>query len=93
MTPVASHHAVVRAQQRGIPPDAIAWLCQYGATTHAGGRCVIRYFDQRSRRRLQRDLGHKTLAQRERALDTYLVVAEDGTIVTVGHRTSRIARP
>jgi len=60
---------------------------------HAGGRCVIRYFDHRSRRRLVRDVGHKTLAQRERELDTYLVVADDGTIVTVGHRTSRIARP
>jgi hypothetical protein len=80
-------------QQRGIPPVIVDWLLKYGATRFAprGGR--YRYFDRASRERIRKAIGDAALKQYHERLDCYAVVAEDETVVTVGHRYRRWRAP
>ena len=49
------------------------------------------FFDKKSRRALQRDLGKRVVGLLAHLLDTYLVL--DGEmVITVGHRYKRIRR-
>ena len=67
-------------------------LLEFGhaAYDHHGGR--ILYFDKGARRRLESSRDRKSLATLERHLNTYAVLAGDGTVTTVGHRYKRIRR-
>jgi hypothetical protein len=87
-----SDHARVRMQQRGVPPLIVEWLLQYGAQVydHRGAR--IRYFDKKSRKRIRRAVGDIALRRLHELFDCYAVVAEDGTVVTVGHSYGRIRK-
>jgi hypothetical protein len=87
-----THHAAARSQQRGIPPVVIEKLLDFGreAHDHRGSRIV--YFDHRSRKHLQRQLGQDRYKQLESHLDAFAVLGADGCVVTVGHRTHRINR-
>ena len=87
-----TEHARVRMQQRGISPDALEMLLEYGreAHDHRGARIVC--FDKRSRRRLLRDVSPERVRQVERQLDAYAVLAADDAVVTVGHRVRRLPR-
>lgn len=78
-------HAETRANQRGIRRETMALLLDYGVTRIRGGAEVI-YMDQASRRKVREDLGDKAYARIERALDAYLVLAEDGSVMTCAHR-------
>lgn len=85
-----SKHAKTRMQQRGIPRRVVDWLAAYGAVDHPRGAEVY-YFDSRSRRALERDVGRRMLVRNEKALDAYMVCS-NGLITTVGHRYQRIVR-
>lgn len=89
LSPV-SNHARTRLQQRGIPEIVMETLLDFGHEEfdHHGGAVV--YLDHRTRQHLRRSLGKETYKQMEPHLDTFAVVAGDGTVVTVGHRTRRI---
>lgn len=87
-----SEHARVRMQQRGVPPLIVEWLLQYGAVVHDHHGARIRYFDKESRKRIRREKGDIVLRRLHELLDCYAVVAEDGTIVTVGHGYARMQR-
>lgn len=87
-----SVHAIARSQQRAIPPLIVHWLEEYGTEIHDGHGAVRRFFDHRSRKRLARTVGASVVSRLNEHLDTYLVQAADGTIITVGHRTKRIWR-
>ena len=78
-------HAETRANQRGIRRETMAILLDYGVAKIRGGAEVI-YMDQAARRKAREDLGEKVYARIERALDAYLVVAEDGRVMTCAHR-------
>ena len=78
-------HAETRANQRGIRRETMAILLDYGVAKIRGGAEVI-YMDQATRRKAREDLGDKVYARIERALDAYLVVAEDGRVMTCAHR-------
>jgi len=86
-----SEHALVRMQQRGIRPNVVEYLLVYGRAEydHNGGRIV--FFDKAARQ-----LGRNNIALAsvdiERYSNTYVVVACDGTVTTVGHRYKRIRR-
>ncbi len=90
MLPI-SHHAQARLQQRGIPPAVVERLLDFGRETydHRGG--TILFFDHQARKTLRR-VESDAFRQIESHLDTYLVLGEDGVVVTVGHRTQRINR-
>lgn len=87
-----SDHARVRMQQRGVPPLIVEWLLQYGATVHdhRGGR--ICYFDKDSLKRIRREKGDIAVRRFHELFDSYAVIADDGTVVTVGHAYERIRR-
>ncbi len=85
-----TRHAQVRLQQRGIPPDVVERLLDFGheAHDHHGSRIV--YFDHQARKQLRRQVGSESYKRIEPHLDAYAVVADTGEVITVGHRTKRI---
>lgn len=82
-----THHASVRAQQRGIPPLIVEWLLEYGAQAKGSDGAMHRYFDKRSRKRLARVVGEQVVDRMGDLTDTFLVQSSDnGNVITVGHR-------
>jgi hypothetical protein len=87
-----ANHARICLQQRGIPPAALEDLLDYGRCCHDHHGATIVYFDHQARNTLRRRTDATAFRRIERYLDTYAVVAPDGDIVTVGHRTRPIGR-
>jgi hypothetical protein len=91
MAPSLSRHAAVRSQQRGIPPHAIEALLDFGTEHHDHHGAVVLMLDRAATRRLAR-----SRAIRGSDLDTlrglYAVLATNGQVRTVGHRTRRLQR-
>ena len=79
-------------QQRGIKPETIEILFVCGSREHDHHGSTILYFDKPARQRLRHKYGSNQYRKFERQLDAYAVVAEDGSVVTVGHRIKRINR-
>ncbi len=79
-------------QQRGVPPLIVELLLQYGATVHDHHGARIRFFDKESRKRIRREKGDILLRRFHELFDSYAVVAQDGTVVTVGHAYGRIRK-
>jgi hypothetical protein len=73
-------HARARMRQRGIPDAVVADLLAYGRSEHDHRGGTIPYFDREAR------------ACARRSSRAYLVLANDGTVVTVGHRYKRIVK-
>ena len=86
-----TRHASKPQQQRGIPPLVIGWLMAYGQAEYIGGACY-RSFDKDSRRKLATDVGDRIVGIPAPLLDCYLIESAGGTIITVGHRYTRIRR-
>jgi hypothetical protein len=87
-----THHAQARLQQRGIPPDVVENLLDFGHEAHSHNGSRIVYFDHRARQQLRRQVGPESYKRIESHLDAYAVVADTGEVITVGHRTRRINR-
>ncbi len=87
-----TQHAVTRMQQRGIKAQTVEMLFHCGAKEHDHRGATILYFDKRSRQRLSHQYGAEQLKKIERQLDAYAVIADNGAVVSVGHRTKRINR-
>jgi len=84
-------HAMVRQQQRVIPPLIIDWLCQFGfRITGMNGTTVV-YFDKESRRVLRSEVGHIIVRRLSDMMDAYLVMTDE-KIITVGHRFKSLKR-
>lgn len=73
-------HARKRMKNRGIRPEALEALLEFGRESfdHHGG--VVLYFDKRARRRAGG------------GSDVYAVLGRDGRVMTVGHRFRRVNR-
>ena len=88
---IVSRHAQARMQQRGIAPSAVDCLLEFGREHHDHRGAVVVMLDRATTRRVAR-FG----AARARELDAlrglYAVVASDGCVCTVGHRTRRLRR-
>jgi hypothetical protein len=90
---IHSNHAMLRSQQRGIPPSIIEWLHDIGDRRYDGHGGVIRYFSDRSLHRLEQLVGRDEIRRVSEHLRCYLVEsARDGTIITVAkrYRNSRL---
>jgi hypothetical protein len=82
-----TEHAIVRKQQRGIPPLIANWLIDYGDEEFDGHGGVVRYFSKQCIRRLERELGRKSIKRMSEYLRCYLVQSsKDGVVITVGKR-------
>ena len=87
-----THHARARMQQRGIRPEAIEALLDFGCARHlhSKGRELV-FFDKKARARLAKaNPGAARDAGRLRR--TYAIVGSDGIVITVGHRYRRVTR-
>lgn len=84
-----THHAVVRMQQRGIPPWFLELLVRHGTSMHDGHGAVVKSVNKAARRRLQAVLSRTEYARAERYFDVYAVVSADQAVVTAAHRTHR----
>lgn len=87
-----SPHAQARMQQRGIRPEALDLLLDYGRERHVHdrGREIV-FFDKAARQRLAK--ANPELAREAgRLCRTYAILAGDGGVITVGHRYRRLPR-
>ena len=91
MKPNLSRHAATRSQQRGISASAIDFLLEYGSEHHDHHGAIVVLLDRAAARRIARirDIGRSQL---DALRGLYAVVASDGWVRTVGHRTRRLQR-
>ena len=88
-----TRHADTRSQQRGIPPLVSQWLDQYGREEYDGRGGIRLYFDKRSIRAMERDLGREPVRRMDSYLRCYKLVSPlDGVNLTVGHRRNHVRR-
>lgn len=87
-------HARIRAQQRGIPPLIDSLLDAYGHEQHDGHGGLIRHFDKKAVREMERVMGREPVRKLiPEWRNAYKVVSTaDGHTITIGIRTSRIWR-
>jgi NAD kinase len=86
-----TRHAMARRQGRGVPPFVVNLLLEQGACTRHNGADVF-YVDKETRRRLRRTLGDRIHAALESYLDAYVVLGDDGHVITTAWRTRRLRR-
>jgi len=91
MTPF-SRHALGRMAQRALPTAALDLVLSYGASIRVHGADSY-FFDKAARRRAREQLGDTAARCAERYMNTYAVVADDGTVITAAWRTRRLRRP
>lgn len=84
-----TRHAQIRCQQRGISAEVVATLLEYGRRAHRHGAEVC-FMDRTTHRRAERALGRDTYAKLADRLDRYLVVGDDGHVITVATRLKRL---
>jgi len=82
-------HAQTRLQQRAIPGAAVDALLAYGERRRHRGADIY-YLSKAARRRVAGALGKECYNRLSRSLDTYLVVSDDGQIITAAHRHHRL---
>lgn len=78
-----TRHGALRSQQRSIPQHAIDLLIDFGQEESAGGGCHRYFFTKRTWHALSRNVG-SCAKNLERYRSAYVVVGDDGEIVTVG---------
>ena len=84
-----TYHAEHRMNQRGIKQEAVDILLDYGREGFHHGAMTI-YMDKGSHAEARRTLGAKSYAKIAKQLNIYLIIGDDGAIVTVGKRTCRL---
>jgi len=88
-----TNHAQVRHQNRATIPliESLLWDC--GTWQRANSSAWIVFFDKAALKRLRRILGgDRSLRLIEGHTNNYLIVGDDGQIITTGHRTKHITR-
>lgn len=89
-----SRHAEQRLQQRAIPLRVVELLEYFGSSMRSGRGAERLFFDRAAVARLKRHLGgDRELNTVARWLRVYVVVGDDGRVVTVAHQHRRHRRP
>lgn len=76
-----SKHAALRSQQRSMSPDIIDAVIDFGQERHASGGCYSYAFTDRTWRRFVEQMGSDA-RRLQRARNAYVIVAENGLVVT-----------
>jgi hypothetical protein len=87
-SPKFTKHATTRAVQRNVPPLVVELLLSYGLVARSSGAERIA-LDKRGRKRLARDIGSAAYEALRPLLDTYVILSDDGPVITVARRTKR----
>ena len=90
MHSILTPHARARMQQRGIRPEALEALLDFGRARYLrnGGREIL-YFDKKAKARLAR-ADPDAAREAEKLTRTYAIMGSNGVVVTVGHRYRRV---
>jgi hypothetical protein len=79
-------------RERSIPPAAIELLQCFGSENRCGGAWSL-IFDKAARRRLEEHFGERgSLKHIERWLNVYVVVCDNGNVITAARRTTHLRR-
>ena len=82
-------HAQTRCQQRGIKPEIVDMLLSYGCSKrHKWGDAF--FMDRKVRTRAMNEIGRSKFHRISDRLNVYVVVADDGSIITVAKRIERL---
>lgn len=84
-----TQHASTRCQQRGIQTEIIDVLLEYGRTQYRHGAEVL-FMDHKARVQAREKLGAKQFARISDRLDKYIVVSNDGSLITAAPRRRRM---
>ncbi|WP_172122504.1 hypothetical protein [Devosia sp. 919] len=84
-----SVHAQMRIGQRGVKAQVVEVLLAYGRSKRRHGADVI-FMDKQARLRARDELGPKNFAKLECNLNTYLVVSDEGVVITCAKRMARL---
>ena len=84
-----TQHAQTRVQQRGIPVSAVDAILAFGCRKRRHGADVY-FLDRQARSRMASSMGRREYAKIERSLNSYLVVSDDGAMITAAHRKQRL---
>ncbi len=79
-----TRHARTRSQQRAIPESVLDLVIAFGRSTRSGDADSY-WLDESGRNELRELLGPRAFKKLERRLGCYVVVSDDGRIVTVAH--------
>ena len=87
MDAIFTQHAMVRAQQRGVPPLISDLLIDYGSKYFDGHGGVVRYFTDKSIHNMEREVGKIMSKKMSEFRRCYLIQSSrDGIVITVGKR-------
>ncbi len=84
-----TRHAETRCQQRGIRSEVVDALMAYGRRRTRHGADVY-FMDRATRERARADLGRIDYGRIADRLDAYLVVSDDGQVITAAKRLKRL---
>jgi hypothetical protein len=91
-SPNFTAHAAQRLQQRAIPPFVVELLEYCGSELRCGHADKL-FFDKAARKRLRKRLGgERGMRLFQRYFNVYVVIGDDGRIVTVAYQSSRHRR-
>lgn len=80
-----SKHASHRSQQRCIPSIIVDWIITYGVAKRSNGANTF-FMDKKTRKSFKKDVGNIVYSRIKDLLDAYVVVADNGTIITTAWR-------
>lgn len=84
-----TQHAAARCRQRGIRTEVVEAILAHGERHWRRGAEVC-FMTRQARARAKAALGAKTFARIADRLGCYLVVSDEGAIVTVAQRRQRL---
>jgi len=84
-----THHAAARCRQRGIQAEVVEALLAHGERHWRRGAEVC-FMTRQARQRARVALGAKPFARIADRLGCYLVVSDEGAVVTVAQRRQRL---
>ncbi len=86
-------HGRARNQQRAFTPERTNLLIAFGSEMRHKGADIL-FFDKAARRRMEAELSLEELRRVSRQdTNAYMVLGDQGRVVTVGFRRRRFKRP
>jgi hypothetical protein len=84
-----TQHAMTRCQQRSLTPEIVDTILAYGERMRHHGADVY-FMDGRCRARAASAVGTRQFRKIERRLNSYVVVSDDGRVITAARRIKRL---
>ncbi|MBV9783710.1 MAG: hypothetical protein JO264_07800 [Acidisphaera sp.] len=93
MVPDRTLHGDEQHRRRATLGLFEALVLDHGTRVRSHGADIV-FLDKAARKRLRREIGgERGMRVFDRYWNAYLVVADDGRIITTGRRTRRVKRP